>query len=53
MDTVVTAVTETVLPLVTSVFTAITANPLLVVFLGASLLGVGIGVFRRLRSVAK
>jgi hypothetical protein len=53
MADVITAITETIVPLVGTVFTVITGNALLVAFLAASLLGVGISVFRRLRNVAR
>lgn len=39
--------------LVGDVFTMITGNPLLAAFVGAGLLGSGIGVFRKLKSSAK
>lgn len=52
MEAITTAVT-TVTSMVSTVFTMITGNALLTVFAAAGLLGVGITVFRRLKSVAK
>lgn len=43
---------ETVTELVTGVFDLITSNPLLVTFVAASLIGVAIGVFGKLRGAA-
>lgn len=43
----------TITELVGEVFTVMTSNPLLVVFLGGSLLTVGISFFRRLKRAAK
>ena len=45
--------TETITSLVNSVFTMITGNPLLCVFLAASLIGVGVRVFKRIKSAAR
>lgn len=45
----VTGAMSTVTDLVGSVFTAMTGNEFLVVFLAASMLGVGVSVFQRLR----
>ena len=49
---VITAI-STVLELVTQVFTVMVGNPLLVVFLAASLLTLGIRIFRKLKSATK
>ena len=43
----------TITELVGEVFTVMTSNPLLVVFLGGSLLTVGIRFFRKLKNAAK
>lgn len=45
--------TSTITTLVGSVWTLMTSNPLLTVFLCASLLGVGISVFRKIRKTSK
>ena len=42
-----------VVSVVGTVFTAITGNELLVFFLAAGVLGVGIGAFARLKRIAK
>lgn len=52
IDTIISA-TDTVASMVSSVFGAITGNPLLSVFAAAGLLVVGIGVFSRLKRVAR
>ena len=39
--------------MVGEVFTMITGNPLLCVFVAASLIGVGIGVFKRIKRAAR
>lgn len=44
---------STLLELVTEVFSVMVANPLIVVFLAASLLTLGIRLFRKLKSAAK
>ena len=44
--------TGTLTTLVGDVFDLLTANPLLSLFLAASLVGLGIGLFRRLRRAA-
>ena len=49
----VLASTETITSLVSSVWTLMTSNPLLTLFLGVSLLGVGVGVFRMIKSAAR
>lgn len=41
--------TSTITTLVGEVFTMITSNPLLVVFMASSLIGVGIAVFKKLK----
>ncbi len=51
MDTVVSA-TDKVVEFTSKVFDLITGNPVLVVFLAASLIGVGISVFRKLKGAA-
>lgn len=43
----------TITTLVGDTFTMITGNPLLTVFAATSLVGVGIGVFRRLKRAAR
>ncbi len=53
MTAIVTAITETVVPLVGSVFELITSNPLLTTFVGIGLLGAGIKVFQSLRGAAE
>ncbi len=45
----ITAATGTITTLVGDIFTMITSNPLLCVFVAAGLLGVGIRVFRQLK----
>ncbi len=52
MTAIVTAITETVVPLVSSVFDLIVGNPLLTTFVGIGLLGAGIRVFTNLRGAA-
>lgn len=52
MTDILTAVSS-VTTLIGDVFTAITSNPLLTFFVAAGILGVGIGMFRRLRSSAR
>lgn len=49
----VLAGTSTITTLVGDVFDMITANPLLCVFVAASLLGVGISVFKRIKRAAR
>ena len=48
LDTVV-ASTGTITSLMTAVWNMMTSNPLLTLFLGVSLLGVGIAVFKKIR----
>ena len=48
----VTGAMSTLTSLVNSVFSMLTGNPLLVLFLAAGLLGVGIRVFTKLRGAA-
>ena len=43
----------TITDLVTSVWELMTSNPLLSLFLAASLLGVGVGVFRRIKRASR
>lgn len=50
--TAVTSAADTVTTFVNKVFTMMTGNALLAVFMAASLIGVGIRVFRRLRRAA-
>lgn len=50
---IILAGTETLTKLVTNVFDLMVANPLLVLFLAASLIGLGIGLFRKLRGAAR
>lgn len=45
----ITSATGTLTTLVGDIFTMITSNPLLCVFVAAGLLGVGIKVFRQLK----
>ncbi|MCD8017391.1 MAG: hypothetical protein LUE97_06305 [Oscillospiraceae bacterium] len=52
MDTILAAV-ATVTTVVGNVFDMITGNALLVVFVAASLVGVGIKVFKSIKSAAK
>ncbi len=52
MDAIVTA-TSTVVSMVGTIFDAITGNGLLTVYAATGLLGVGIGVFAKLKRVAK
>lgn len=47
------AAIDTVTEVVTGLFTVMTANAYLTVFLAVGLLGAGIGVFRRLRGAAR
>ena len=51
VSTIVSAV-STIGQLLTSLFGIMTANPLLVVFLASSLLGVAISIFRRLKGAS-
>jgi len=51
--TAVTGAISEVVTVIGEVFTALTGNALLVFFLAASVLGVGIGMFKRLRGAAK
>lgn len=46
--TAITSGVTTITDLVTQVWTIMTGNPLVMVFVGASLLGVAIGVIRKL-----
>lgn len=48
MDTI-TAAVDTVVTFVTKAFTAMTGNAYLTIFLAATMLSVGISVFRKLR----
>jgi hypothetical protein len=52
MEALTTAATNAI-GLVGTVFTAMTGNALLELFLGASVVGVGISVFRRLKGAAR
>ena len=45
--------TSTITTLVGNVWTLMTSNPLLLVFLAVSLLGVGIGVFKIIKGASK
>lgn len=45
--------TSTLTTLVGDVFTLMTANPLLTLFLASSVIGIGIGLFRRLRKASR
>lgn len=47
-STVITSGVSTITDLVSQVWTLMTSNPLVMVFVGASLLGVAIGVIRKL-----
>ncbi|MEG0970977.1 MAG: hypothetical protein RSE47_07715 [Acidaminococcaceae bacterium] len=51
--TEILAATTTITTLVGNVFTLMTGNPVLLVFLAASLIGVGISVFRKIKSAAR
>ena len=52
MTAVIAAVTD-VFGLVGSVLTEITGTPILVFFLAASFIGVGIGIFKKLKRAVK
>lgn len=52
MDAIL-AGTSTLTTLVGDVFKLMTANPLLCVFLAASLVGVGIGLFKKFKGASK
>lgn len=52
METIL-AGTSTLSTLVGDVFTLLTANPLLTLFLSASLIGLGLGLFRKLKRTAR
>lgn len=52
METILGA-SETVTSLVTNVFDMITSNALLVVFVAAGLVGVGVGVFKKIKKAAR
>ena len=47
-DVAITSGVSTITEVVGSVWTLMTSNPLVMVFVGAGLLGVGIGIIRRL-----
>lgn len=49
----ITGATSTITTLVGDIFTMITGNPLLCVFVAAGLLGVGISVFKKLKRASK
>lgn len=51
MESIISA-TETISTLVGSVFDMITGNALLVVFVAAGLIGVGVGVFMKIKKAA-
>lgn len=53
MAEIITTATTTITTLVTSVYELMTSNALCIIFLGASLLGVGFLVFRRIKGAAK
>ena len=46
----ITSGVSTVVEIFGQIWSLMTGNPLIMVFIGASLLGVGVGVFRKLRS---
>lgn len=48
-DTSITSGLSTVTSVFGEVWSLMTGNPLIMVFVGASLIGVGVGVFRKLR----
>lgn len=52
METILGA-TDTVTTLVGNVFDMITGNPLLVVFVAAGLIGVGVSAFKRIKKAAR
>ena len=52
-STSVTSGVSTVVEIVGQVFTLITGNPLLMVFVGAGLVGVGVRIFRQIKSAAR
>lgn len=52
MDSVISA-TDTIASLLGKVWTIMTANPLLVLFLAASVLGIGLTIFRKVKRTAK
>lgn len=47
------ATSETITTLVGNVFTLMTGNPVLTLMLGASLIGVGVAVYKRIKKAAK
>lgn len=47
------AATSTITTLIGDVFELMTANPLLVLFLAASVITIGIGIFRKIKGAAK
>lgn len=49
-STSITSGIETVIAIFGQCWDLMLANPLIMVFVGASLIGVGVGVFRKLRS---
>jgi hypothetical protein len=51
MEAIKTAMT-TAVSFMTSAFEAMTSNPYLVIFLAVTMIGVGVGVFRKLRKGA-
>lgn len=53
MSEIITTSVSTITTLVSNIFELMTSNALCIVFLGASLLGVGFMIFRRIKSAAK
>lgn len=51
--TALTGAVKTVTSLVTSVFDIVVSNELLLIFAAAALVGVGVGVFKKLKGVAR
>lgn len=49
----VLATTETITTLVGNVWTLVTGNPMLTLMLGASLIGIGVTVYKRVKKAAK
>jgi hypothetical protein len=52
MTVIIEAITESVVPLMSNVFTTMTNNTLLTFFLAVSVLLAGVRVFRRMRRAA-
>ena len=52
MTTILESITEVVIPLMGTVFSVMTENPLLTAFIAISLVSAGVGLFSRVRRAA-